>query len=67
MVLQCFMEAILVCLAASPNLQQHLADRRRRRFYTAHGEVNPAYSLFDLAALAHLIHLYDLLCGVDHH
>ncbi|XP_066368366.1 uncharacterized protein [Miscanthus floridulus] len=37
MVLQRFMEAIPVCLAVSPNPQQHLTDHRRRRFYTAHG------------------------------
>jgi hypothetical protein len=67
MVLQRFMEAIPVRLAVSLNPQQHLADHHRRCFYTAHGEVAPAYSLSDLAALAHLIHLFDLSCGVDHH
>jgi hypothetical protein len=32
-----------------------------------HGEVDPAFSLVDLAALIHPIHLYDLSYGVDYH
>jgi hypothetical protein len=61
------MEAIPVCLAVSPNpqQQQYLADRCLHHFYTAHGEVDPAYSLSDLDALSSPIHLFDLSCGAD--